>query len=81
MSRIGKKPIPILDGVKVSLTGSTVNVEGPKGKLNYEHRPEVKIEVDEENKSVVISRASAESRSQSVPWSDSGDHQQHDHRR
>ena len=56
MSRIGKKPVPVLDGVKVSLSGSTINVEGPKGKLNYEHRPEVKIEVDDDGKSVVISR-------------------------
>ena len=58
MSRIGKQPIPILDGVKVSLAGNTVNVEGPKGKLNYEHRPEVKVEVDEDGKTIVISRAS-----------------------
>lgn len=56
MSRIGKKPVPILDGVKVSLSGSTINVEGPKGKLNYEHRPEINVEVDEDNKSVVVSR-------------------------
>ena len=34
MSRIGRKPIPILKGVKVSVTGGTVGVEGPKGKLS-----------------------------------------------
>ena len=56
MSRIGKKPVPVLDGVKVSLSGKTINVEGPKGKLNYEHRPEVKVEMDDDNKSIVISR-------------------------
>lgn len=56
MSRIGKKPVPILDGVKVSLSGSTINIEGPKGKLNYDHRPEVKIEVDKEQNAVVITR-------------------------
>jgi large subunit ribosomal protein L6 len=33
MSRIGKKPIPIPDGVKVSLDGGVVRAEGPKGKL------------------------------------------------
>ena len=33
MSRIGKKPIPIPDGVKVSVDGSVVRAEGPKGKL------------------------------------------------
>jgi large subunit ribosomal protein L6 len=33
MSRIGKKPIPVPQGVKVAVEGSTVRVEGPKGKL------------------------------------------------
>lgn len=56
MSRIGKKPISILDGVKINVDGTTINVEGPKGKLSYSHRPEVKIEMDDENRSVVVSR-------------------------
>ena len=33
MSRIGRKPIPIPKGVKVSVQPGTVLVEGPKGKL------------------------------------------------
>jgi large subunit ribosomal protein L6 len=33
MSRIGKLPIPIPQGVKVQVDGSTVRAEGPKGKL------------------------------------------------
>ena len=33
MSRIGKKPIPIPQGVKVQIDGATVRAEGPKGKL------------------------------------------------
>lgn len=33
MSRIGRKPIPIPDGVKVSIDGDVVRAEGPKGKL------------------------------------------------
>ncbi len=56
MSRIGKKPISILDGVKVNINGSNIAVEGPKGKLNYDIRPEIKAEVDDENKSIVVSR-------------------------
>ena len=56
MSRIGNKPVSILDGVKVAINGNTINVEGPKGKLSYEHRPEVSIELDEEKKSLVVSR-------------------------
>jgi large subunit ribosomal protein L6 len=34
MSRIGKQPIPIPQGVKVQLDGLTVRAEGPKGKLS-----------------------------------------------
>ena len=41
MSRIGNKPVPVIDGVKVAVTGRTVEVEGPLGKLAYEYRPEV----------------------------------------
>ncbi|HEU4636151.1 MAG TPA: 50S ribosomal protein L6 [Edaphobacter sp.] len=33
MSRIGKKPIPLPAGVKYTVNGNTVLVEGPKGKL------------------------------------------------
>jgi large subunit ribosomal protein L6 len=36
MSRIGKKPIPIPQGVKVQLDGLTVRAEGPKGKLSQD---------------------------------------------
>lgn len=60
MSRIGKKPVPILDGVKVAVSGRTVNIEGPKGKLSWEHREEVSVEVDEDNKQVVVNRANDE---------------------
>jgi large subunit ribosomal protein L6 len=34
MSRIGRQPIPLPAGVKYTVQGSTVLVEGPKGKLN-----------------------------------------------
>lgn len=33
MSRIGRKPIPLPQGVKYTIDGNTVMVEGPKGKL------------------------------------------------
>ena len=34
MSRIGKLPVVVPAGVKVSIDGGTVNIEGPKGKLS-----------------------------------------------
>jgi large subunit ribosomal protein L6 len=56
MSRIGKKPIPVPDGVKVSVNGAAISVEGPLGKLEWEHRPEVSVKVDDDGKQVVVDR-------------------------
>ncbi len=56
MSRIGQKPIPVLDGVKVQVNGRQIAVEGPKGKLQWEHRPEVSVKYDDSAKHVVVSR-------------------------
>ncbi len=58
MSRVGRKPVPILDGVKVSKSGRTISVEGPQGKLQFEHRSEVGVDVDEEAKEVTVTRSS-----------------------
>ena len=33
MSRVGRKPIPLPQGVKIDVRGNTVAVQGPKGKL------------------------------------------------
>ncbi|MFN7706483.1 MAG: 50S ribosomal protein L6 [bacterium] len=56
MSRVGKKPIQVLDGVKVSVDGNVVNVEGPKGKLSFAHREEVTVKVSDDGKSVDVTR-------------------------
>ena len=45
MSRIGKQPVPIPDKVKVTITGDTVFVEGPKGKVQKTFAPVVKVTV------------------------------------
>ena len=58
MSRIGKKPIPIPDGVKVTVSGLTVNVEGSVGKLSWTHRREVAVEVDEGSGKIIVTRKS-----------------------
>ncbi len=60
MSRIGKAPIPVLDGVKVSVDGKTVNVEGPKGKLSFTHQEEVSVGLSDDGKTVTVSRSSDE---------------------
>lgn len=56
MSRLGKKPVAIPDGVKVALAAGEITVEGKLGKLTYGLRPEVEVEHDEENKQLVVSR-------------------------
>jgi len=47
MSRIGKLPIAIADKVKVSVDGSTVSVEGPKGNLSKTFTSDVAITVED----------------------------------
>jgi large subunit ribosomal protein L6 len=60
MSRIGKKPVSVVDGVAVSVDGQRITVEGPKGKLEYVCRPEVSVEYDADEKSVTVTRKSDE---------------------
>lgn len=43
MSRVGKMPIPISPGVEVTIDGSRVKVKGPKGELEREFSPRMKI--------------------------------------
>ena len=56
MSRIGKKPVPVPSGVKVNVAGRAITVEGKLGKLEYTHRPEVGVNVEDDGKNVVCTR-------------------------
>lgn len=49
MSRIGSKPIPIPDGIKVDIQGARVVVSGPKGNLEREVRPEISFKQEAGN--------------------------------
>lgn len=66
MSRIGKKPVALLDGVKVAIEGRNIKVEGPKGKLNFEHRPEIKVSLSEDGKEVSVERSNDERMSRAL---------------
>lgn len=46
MSRVGKKPIPIPNKVKVVLTDERVVVQGPKGELSRNVPPQLSIKVE-----------------------------------
>lgn len=56
MSRIGKKPILIPEGVEVRVDDGKVMVKGPKGELFQKIRPEIGIEV-RDNKILVSPQA------------------------
>ena len=47
MSRIGKQPIPLPDGVKVTIFADKIDCEGPKGKLAAPVLPGITVEVEE----------------------------------
>ncbi len=55
MSRLGKKPITVPSGVDVSIDGRKVSVSGKQGTLEFEHRPEVSVAYDKDEKSIVVS--------------------------
>ena len=54
MSRVGKTPIKILQGVKVDVKDGLVKVEGPKGKLSHKLARGVVVKI--ESGAVVVTR-------------------------
>lgn len=46
MSRIGKKPIEIPQGVEVKIDGQRVVIKGPRGELSRHVRPEISVVFD-----------------------------------
>jgi large subunit ribosomal protein L6 len=55
MSRVGKLPVALPAGVKVSFAGDVVTVEGPKGKLSQKYHSVISFE--DKGSEVVVSRA------------------------
>ena len=47
MSRIGKKPISLPQGVEVTVLDNTITVKGPKGTLDFTFSKRMKVNVDE----------------------------------
>ncbi len=47
MSRIGKRPVTITEGVSCSLDGSKLSFQGQKGKLAIEIPPTIKVDIKE----------------------------------
>ena len=55
MSRIGKKPILIPEEVEIKISGRKVEIQGKKGKLEQEIPDDVKVEIDESKKQIIVS--------------------------
>jgi len=66
MSRIGKQPVTIPAGVKINVKGSLIQVEGPKGKLEFTAHPNMKLEIDEATKALKVTRPDDERQNRSL---------------
>ena len=58
MSRIGKIPVKIPKGVKVSFANEVMTVEGPKGKLTQKYHPIINFE--DKGLEIIVSRPDEE---------------------
>jgi large subunit ribosomal protein L6 len=58
MSRIGKIPVKVPGGVKVSFANNEMTVEGPKGKLTQKYHPIIQFE--DKGQEIVVSRPNEE---------------------
>jgi len=54
MSRIGKKPIAVPDGVTVTIKDRDISVKGPKGQLSWSCPGEIRVR--QEDKTLVVTR-------------------------
>jgi large subunit ribosomal protein L6 len=66
MSRIGRKAIPVPANVKVAVNECTVDIEGPKGKLTFTHKPAITVQLDGEGKHILVTRANDERESRAL---------------
>lgn len=64
MSRIGKQPIDVPEGVTVKIKGNEIEINGPKGTLSLKFRPE--IEVKTKDNQLIVSRKNEEILSRSL---------------
>jgi large subunit ribosomal protein L6 len=47
MSRIGKRPVAVPNGVTVTVNGNAISVKGPKGELSRKLHPDMQIKVED----------------------------------
>ena len=64
MSRIGKKPVPLVAGISASISGQTVEVKGPKGTRSFTASDDVTLTIDGETIKVTPRGLSKRARAQ-----------------
>jgi large subunit ribosomal protein L6 len=62
MSRIGKRPVALPEGVSATTEGQILSVKGPKGSLSLQMRDEINYDISEGGISVQPANASKEAR-------------------
>jgi large subunit ribosomal protein L6 len=66
MSRIGKKPVAVVKGVKVSIADHHVKIEGAKGKLELNVHPLISVKHDAAKSELVVTRPNDEKQSKAL---------------
>ena len=66
MSRVGRIPVGVPDGVKVAVQGQRVAVEGPLGSLQLNVRPEIQVKYDDQAKAISVTRQSEDRSSRAL---------------
>lgn len=64
MSRIGKKPVPLVKGTTASISGQTVEVKGPKGTRSFTASDDVTLTIEGETIKVTPRGLSKRARAQ-----------------
>lgn len=64
MSRIGRLPVAVPNGVQINVQGSDVHVKGPKGELKRTFSPQIGIALEDGN--IVITRKSDDPRERAL---------------
>ncbi|HMP79655.1 MAG TPA: 50S ribosomal protein L6 [Pirellulaceae bacterium] len=54
MSRIGKLPVAVPAGVTVKIEKRQISISGPKGNLNWTHRPELDVQWQDASREIVV---------------------------
>ena len=73
MSRIGKQPVNIPEGVQVSIKDNVIEVSGPKGKLTENLVPDVNVEIKDlsdgkQGKEILISVKNETNKKERSRW-------------